>query len=117
MALTDDELIALANKDQNEIGEDFHDVKYFQELHIIRDGANPVLITHLYFYYKNWSADPLFKNSFVELLNLNKKTNNYVMIDKSICTIDFYKLTGEYVKKERANQKEERSRKISSSKP
>jgi hypothetical protein len=116
MALTDEELIELAKKEQESGEEDLHDVRYFQEAHQMFDGTYPVLINHLYFYYKNWSSDPLFKNSFVELLKLNKKTNNYVMIDIGRCTIDFNKVIGDYVKKERIRQKEERSRKISSSK-
>jgi len=116
MALTDEELVELAKKQQDDLENDYHDVRYFQECHQILDGSYPVLINHLFFYYKNWSSDPLFKNSFVELLNLNKKTNNYVMIDRDRCTINLNKLTGDYVKKERKRQKEERSRKISSAK-
>jgi hypothetical protein len=114
MALTDKELIELAKEELNNDDNDRHDIKYFQEVHNLSDGDDEVVLTHLYHYYKKWSIDPVSKGVFLEMLSLANKNENFVGVNKSNCNIDFDKVLGEYVKKERSVQKEERFRKVSS---
>jgi hypothetical protein len=112
MALTDDELIELAKKSED-VSEDLHDVWYYQQSHCIFDGNYAILTNHLYHHYKNWSADPISLGCFVDFLKLNNKNEKFILLDNSKCTIILEKLIGDYVKKQRQTQKEERSRKIS----
>jgi hypothetical protein len=112
MALTDDELIKLA-KNSEDVSEDLHDVWYYQQSHCIFDGNYAILTNHLYHHYKNWSADPIGLACFVDFLKLNNKNEKFILLDNSKCTIILEKLIGDYVKKQRQAQKEERFRKIS----
>ena len=116
--LTDEELIEIA-KQQTEIdeSEDRHDVGYYQERFRIIDGDYRVFVEHLYNQYKNWSIDPIGLNSFRDMLKLNRKDGTSVFINKDECCLNLDELIGDYVKKERQRQKEERLRKISSTKP
>jgi hypothetical protein len=113
--LTDEELIALA-LEESESDEDLLDVGYYQQLHLIKDGSYGMYTKYLYNHYKNWSFDATSLEIFVDMLKLKRKDVNFVYIDRQLCNIDISKLVGTYVKKERKKQKEERSRKISSTK-
>jgi len=115
MAYTDEELVELAKND-SDVGEDLHDVWYYQQSHSIFDGNYAILTNHLYFHYKKWSIDPIGLESFVDFLKLKNKNNKFILIDNTKCTIAIEKLIGDYVKKQRRVQKEERFRKISGSK-
>lgn len=116
--LTDEELIEIA-KQQTELDQDDdrHDVGYYQERFRIIDGEYRVFVEHLYAQYKSWSSDPIGLNSFKDMLKLNRKDSTSVFIDKNECGLNLEELIGTYVKKERERQKEERFRKISSTKP
>ena len=113
MALTDEELIELAKKQTNNESDDTFDLSYFQELHNITNGKDSVLVSHLYYYYSKWSIDPVTRDSFLDMLQLDKKDSVFIFLNKDQCSIDFNKLIGEYVKKERKLQKKERLGKVS----
>lgn len=115
MALTDDELLELARQ-ALESDEDYHDVWYYQQHYSIVDGLDSIYTNHLFFHYKNWSVDSVSFDTFLDCLKLNNKNKKHVFIDKNKCVINLEKLIGDYVKKQRKVQKEERFRKISSSK-
>jgi len=115
MALTDDELLELAKQDLDS-DEDSHDIWYYQQQYSIVDGLDSIYTNHLFYNYKNWSLDPVCFDIFLDCLKLNNKNKKHVFIDKNKCTINLEKLIGDYVKKQRKIQKEERFRKISSSK-
>ncbi len=114
--LSDEELIELAQQEIEDDGDSF-DVSYYQERFSLFDGEYRVFVYHLYEHYKNWSVDPISLNIFKDMLKLNRKDSDSVFIDKERCNLDLDKLIGIYVKKERERQKEERLRKISSTKP
>ena len=114
--LTDEELIALAQQVKEEDTESF-DVGYFQERFNLCDGTHPVLIVHLYKFYKEWAFNPVNCDIFIDVLKLTKKDTDYIYIDRDKTTLDLDKLVGAYVKEYRKKQKEKRFREISSSKP
>ena len=113
--LTDKELIDLALTEEVEQDNDFHDVKYYQEKHLIVDGKDKYYTKHLYDHYKTWSIDPISLDIFHDMLQLNKKFKDSVLINKDMCNLDLDKIVGDYVKKERNRQKEKRFRQISCS--
>lgn len=116
--LTDDELIELAQKELELLEQDTKlDVSYYQQLHSIKDGNHLVITNHLYQHYNKWSSDPVSLITFVDVIELHYKNEDFLKIDKQNCTIDLDKLLGEYVKKERRKEKEKRFRKVSCTKP
>lgn len=116
--LTDEELIEIA-KQTTELDkeDDRHDVGYYQERFCIMDGEDRVFVEHLYNQYKGWSVDPIGLKAFWDMLKLSRKDKTSVYISKDLCSLNLEELIGNYVKKERERQKEERLRKISSTKP
>jgi hypothetical protein len=114
MAL-DEDLIELARNFEG-FEEESGDVKYYQNNFGITSGDYAVVLNHLYHHYKKWSSDPVSLEGFVDQLDLDIKNKNYVLLDNAKCNIQFDKLMGDYVKSKRKSQKEERLRKISSSK-
>lgn len=113
--LTEQELIELAKK---EIDQDYYDnsfdVGYYQQSHQITDGDYRLYTHYLYHHYTKWSSSPISIQFFLEYLKLNKKDNKSIYINKELCNINVDILIGEYVKKERKEQKEKRIRKIPS---
>lgn len=115
--LTDDELIEIANSEDIEECDEIWDVKYYQESNQIKDGNYRIYYKHLYEHYKSWSINPVHLDLFIELLQLSRKDDKITYIDNLYTNINISKLIGEYVKKESKWKKEERFRKISSTKP
>jgi len=115
--LTDKELLDLALSEEIEQDNDFHDVKYYQEKYLIVDGKYKYYTKHLYSHYKVWSVDPISLDIFHDMLQLNRKHKDSIFINKEMCNLDLDRIVGDYVKKERARQKEKRLRQISCSEP
>jgi hypothetical protein len=115
--LSDEELIELAKQTTELDDDDRHDVGYYQDRFCLFDGEYRVFVNHLYSHYKTWSVDPIGLNAFQDMLKLNRKDRTSVYINKDMCNLNLDELIGNYVKKEREKQKEERLRKVSGVKP
>jgi hypothetical protein len=108
--LTDEQLIDLALQETNEEANENFDISYYQQSHMIYDGSFKIYKRHLYNHYRKWSIDPISLVLFSDMIQLNKKDKNYFYINKEKCNIDLNKVVGDYVKKERKDQKEKRFR-------
>jgi len=108
--LTDEQLIDLALQETNEEANENFDILYYQQSHMIYDGSFKIYKRHLYSHYRKWSIDPISLALFSDMIQLNKKDKNYFYINKETCNIDLNKVVGDYVKKERKDQKEKRFR-------
>jgi hypothetical protein len=116
--LTDEQLIELAKKELEEEfdGEKF-DVGYYQEQFNIADGTFRVWTRHLYFHYENWSIHPVRFESFHSLLNLTRKSDRYLFVDRAKCSINLDKLLGTYVRRQKEAEKKKRAGQVPSPKP
>lgn len=111
--LTDEELIALALEDSDTYSDVF-DVRYYTQTNNIVDGKDKIYLTHIYEHYKEWSIDPIALSLFSDTLEVKRKTQHAIFIDKKTCTIDLDKYLGMYVKRQKECSKKERLRQISS---
>lgn len=114
--LTDGELIQSALR-PSELDEDSHDVRYYQQSHMLVDGDYKVHIQHLYFHYQNWSSSPISMAIFYDILNLSRKVKNTIFINKNLCTINLELNLGNYVRHQKSKEKKERLRQVSCLKP
>ena len=114
--LTDEQLIELAISEAVEECDEVWDVKYYQQTHLIKDGNYKIYSKHLYQHYNLWSVNPVSITTFIELLQLNKKNDKILYIDNLYTNINISKLIGDYVKKQTQRKKEERLRKVPSTK-